>query len=121
MDIVFISELRIDTVIGVFDWERQVRQTVVLDVEMAFDIHRAAVSDNVADTLDYSAVAERLSAFIGGCDFQLLEALAERSAELVMREFPVPWLRLRVSKPGAVAAARDVGIEIERGHKPGST
>lgn len=118
MDIVFIRELRIDTVIGVYDWERQVRQTLVFDLEMAFDISRAGRSDDVADTLDYSAVSQRLEAFVSGSSCQLVETVAERCAELVLREFPVSWLRLRLSKPGAVAAARDVGVFIERGSGP---
>lgn len=118
MDRVFIRELQIDTVIGVYDWERQVRQTVSLDVEMAFDIRRAAASENVEHALDYSAVATRLQTFIGDSAFLLVETMAEQSAALIMQEFNVPWLRLRVCKPGAVLAARDVGVVIERGEKP---
>lgn len=118
MDIVFIRELQIDTVIGVYDWERRVRQTLSLDLEMAFDNRPAAGSDDVRDALDYSAVAQQLIDLVSGSQYQLLESLAERCAELVMREFPVPWLRLKVSKPGAVKQARDVGVIIERGHKP---
>lgn len=118
MDIVFIRELKIDTVIGIYDWERDVRQTVVLDIEMGFDISRAAQSEQVGDTLDYFAVAERLTGFVGGSEFQLVETLAEQCASLVMQEFAVPWLRLRVSKPRAVVTARDVGVVIERGSKP---
>lgn len=120
MDRVFIRELRIDTVIGIYNWERQVRQTVVLDLEMAFDIQRAARSEQVEDTLDYSTVAQRLTQFVVDSEFQLLETLAERCAALVMQEFAVPWLRLRVAKPGAVPTACDVGVIIERGHTPGS-
>lgn len=118
MDTVFIRELRIDTVIGIYDWERTVRQTVCLDLEMACDVRRAAQTENVADTLDYNAVARRLKAFVGGSEFLLVETLAERCAELVMKEFAVPWLRLRVGKPGAVPEARDVGVLIERGAPP---
>lgn len=117
MDIVFIRELQIDTVIGVYDWERQVRQTLHLDLEMAFDNRRAALSDDVRDTLDYSAVAQQLIAYVSASEFQLVETLAERCAELVMREFAISWLRLRVCKPGAVKQARDVGVIIERGKK----
>jgi len=117
MDIVYIRDLRIDTVIGIFDWERQVRQTVSLDLEMATDIARAARSDHIDDALDYKAVAKRLMGFVGASEFQLVETLAERCAELVLREFGVPWLRLRLSKPGALRGARDVGIVIERGSR----
>jgi len=117
MDIIYLHDLRIDTVIGVFDWERRVRQTVILDLEMAADIRRAAVSDNLADTLNYKAVAKRLIEFVEHSEFQLVETLAEKVAELVLQEFAVPWLRLRVNKQGAVRGARDVGVIIERGQR----
>ena len=115
MDIIYLHDLRIDTVIGVFDWERRVRQTVILDLDMAADIRRAAASDDLADTLNYKAVAKRLIEFVAHGEFQLVETLAERVAELVINEFAVPWLRLRVNKQGAVRGARDVGVIIERG------
>ena len=115
MDIIYLHDLRIDTVIGVFDWERRVRQTVILDLDMAADIRHAAASDDLADTLNYKAVGKRLIEFVGHSDFQLVETLAERIAELVIAEFGVPWLRLRVNKQGAVRGARDVGVIIERG------
>jgi dihydroneopterin aldolase len=117
MDIVYIRDLRIDTVIGIYDWEREVRQTVSLDLEMATDISRAAASDSIEDTLNYKAVAKRLIQFVGESQFQLVETLSERCAALVLEEFAVPWLRLRLSKPGAVRGSRDVGIIIERGAK----
>ncbi len=117
MDIVYIRDLRIDTVIGIYDWEREVRQTVSLDLEMATDIRAAAASDHIDDTLNYKAVAKRLIAFVGDSQFQLVETLAERCAEIVLAEFEVPWLRLRLSKPGAVRGSRDVGLIIERGVK----
>ena len=117
MDIIYLHDLRIDTVIGVFDWERRIRQTVILDLEMAVDIRRAAASDDLADTLNYKAVAKRLLDFVGHSEFQLVETLAERVAELVLLEFTVPWLRLRVNKQGAVRGARDVGVIIERGER----
>ena len=115
MDIVYIRDLRIDTVIGIYDWEREVRQTVSLDLEMATDIRVAAVSDSIEDTLNYKAVAKRLIQFVEESQFQLVETLSERCAALVLEEFAVPWLRLRLSKPGAVRGSRDVGIVIERG------
>jgi len=99
----------------VFDWERRVRQTVILDLEMGADIRRAAASDDLADTLNYKAVAKRVIEFVGRSEFQLVETLAERVAELILKEFAVPWLRLRVNKQGAVRGARDVGVIIERG------
>jgi dihydroneopterin aldolase len=118
MDIVFIRELRADTVIGVYDWERTIRQTVVLDLEMAADNRRAADSDRIEDALDYAAVSQRLLSFIEESEFQLIETMAEQVADIVLGEFKVPWLRLRLCKPGAVAQARDVGVLIERGAKP---
>jgi dihydroneopterin aldolase len=117
MDIVFIEELRVDTVIGVYDWERNIRQTVVLDLEMGFDNRIPAASDRIADTLDYKRVAKRLVAFVETSSFELVETLAERCAEIVLREFGVSWLRLKLSKPGAVSAAKNVGVCIERGHR----
>lgn len=118
MDIVFIRELRADTVIGVYAWERCIRQTVVLDLEMAVDNRRAAAADRIEDTLDYAAVSARILSYVEGSDFQLVETMAEGVAALVLEEFAVPWLRLRLSKPGAVVQARDVGILIERGERP---
>jgi dihydroneopterin aldolase len=113
-DRVFIEDLRVSTVIGIFDWEREIKQAVSLDLEMAFDIRRAAASDSIADTLDYKAVAKRLIQFIETSDFQLVEALAERCAAIVLAEFPVNWLRLKLSKPGAVRGSSAVGVIIER-------
>ncbi len=115
MDIIFIRDLRIDTVIGIYDWERSIRQTVSLDLELATDIRRAAASDAIDDTLNYKAVAKRVIAFVEESRFQLVETLAERVAELVLAEFGVPWLRLTLNKGGAVRGARGVGVVIERG------
>ena len=112
---VFIRALRIDTVIGVHDWERQVQQSLLLDLEMSADIRAAAASDEVADALDYSAVADRLREYAAAHSVQLVETLAERLAALLREEFGVSWVRLRLCKPGAVADARDVGVIIERG------
>ena len=117
MDIIYLHDLRIDTVIGVFDWERRIRQTVILDLDLSADIRRAAASDDLADTLNYKAVAKRLIDFVGHSEFQLVETLAERIAELVLDEFAVQWLRLRVNKLGALRGARDVGVVIERGQR----
>lgn len=117
MDIVYIRDLKVDTVIGIFDWERRIRQTVSLDIEMAADIRKAASSDHIDDALDYKAVGKRLISFIQTSDFQLVETLSEKVAELVLHEFNVRWLKLRLSKPGALRGAKDVGIIIERGEK----
>ena len=120
MDLVFIEDLRIETIIGIYDWERTTRQIVALDVEMAFDNTRPAASDRIADTLDYKAVSKRLIAFVGAAQFELVETLAERCAAIVREEFGVAWLRLKLSKPGAVTGAKAVGVIIERGERPGA-
>lgn len=118
MDIVYIRDLRIATTIGIYDWEREVRQTVSLDLEMAADIRAAAASDDIAHALNYKAVAKRIIAHVESSGCLLVERLAEEVAALVLDEFPVPWLRLRLSKPGALRGAQDVGILIERGERP---
>jgi len=115
MDRVFIEDLRIQTVIGIFDWEREITQTVSLDLQMGFDISRAGASDDIVDTLDYKSVSKRLIQFVEGSEFQLVEALAEHCARIVLDEFPVSWLRLKLSKPGAVRGSSAVGVIIERG------
>lgn len=117
MDIIYLSDLRIDTIIGIYDWERRVKQTIILDVEMGADIRAAASSDNIEDTLNYKNVAKRLFAYIGESEFELVETLAEKVAEMILTEFKVPWLRLKVNKQGAVRGVRDVGVIIERGQK----
>ncbi len=114
MDKIFISDLRVDTVIGIYDWERKIRQPVSIDLEMGASISKAAATDAIEDTLDYKAVAKRLIGFIGESEFQLVETLAERVAEIVLSEFAVPWVRVRLSKPGALRGSRDVGVEILR-------
>ena len=116
-DIIFISDLRIETIIGIYDWERKVRQTVSLDLEMATDIRKAAASDSIEDTLNYKAVAKLLIAFVGDSEYQLVETLAERIAGIVTEEFGVSWLRLKLHKPGALRGSRDVGVMIERGSR----
>ena len=117
MDIIFLHDLKIDTVIGIWDWERKIRQTVVIDLDMAADIRKAAASDSVEDTLNYKAVAKRIQQFVGDSEFQLVETLAEKIAEIVTDEFDVPWVKVRVAKPGAIRGAKDVGILIERGSR----
>ena len=114
MDVVFIEGLQVETVIGIYDWEKQVKQTVSLDLEMAFDNTVPAARDAIEDTLDYKRVSKRLLQFIGDSQFQLVETLTERIAEIVVREFDVTWVRVRLNKQGAIRGARDVGIQIER-------
>jgi 7,8-dihydroneopterin aldolase/epimerase/oxygenase len=118
MDIVYIKDLKVDAVIGVYDWEREIHQTLVLSLDMAADISGPAENDELALALDYKAVSDRITEFVSGSDFQLIETLAERLAQLLMSEFKLPWLRLSVSKPGAITMAFDVGVIIERGLKP---
>jgi len=118
MDRIFLQELRIETIIGIWDWERRIRQTVVIDLEMSADIARAAATDDVADTLNYKSVAKRLQEFVGASSFQLVETLAERIAGIVRDEFGVAWVRVAVHKPGAIRGSKDVGVIIERGEMP---
>ncbi|OUS16203.1 dihydroneopterin aldolase [Gammaproteobacteria bacterium 50_400_T64] len=118
MDIVYIRDLQIETIIGIYDWEREVRQTISLDLEMGADIRKAAASDDIQHTLNYKAVAKRLIAFVEESQCLLVERLAEEIAAIVLSEFNVPWLKLRLSKPGALRGSKDVGIIIERGEKP---
>jgi len=115
MDRILIEGLEVRTVIGIYDWEREIRQSVRLDMEMAWDISRAGASDAIADTLDYKAVSKRLIAFVEGSSFGLIEALAEACARIVLEEFHVPWMRLKMSKPGAVRGSENVAVVIERG------
>ena len=115
MDIIYLNDLRIETIIGIYDWERRVKQTISLDLEMASDIRKAAGSDAIEDTLNYKAVAKRLISYVESSEFQLVETLAERITEIILNEFEVPWVRLRLNKQGAVRGARDVGVIIERG------
>ena len=118
MDTIFLHELRIETIIGIWEWERKIRQTVVIDLEMSADIARAAATDDVADTLNYKNVAKRLQQFVGESSFQLVETLAERIAAIVREEFEVAWVKVTVHKPGAIRGSRDVGVMIERGTRP---
>ncbi len=118
MDKIFLRELKVDTIIGIWDWERKIRQTIVIDLEMSADIARAAATDDIKDTLDYKGVAKRVQQFVGDSSFQLVETLAERIAGIIRDEFGVAWVRVRVHKPGAIRGSRDVGIDIERGERP---
>ena len=117
MDIIYIHELEIETVIGIYDWERKQKQIVSIDLEMATDIRSSAEIDSIERALDYKAISKRLIDFVEGSEFFLVETLAEQIAHLVLSEFDVPWLKLRLGKPGAVRGSRDVGVTIERGNR----
>ena len=119
MDIIFLHDLTMETIIGIYDWERKEKQSIVLDLDMGADIAAAAQTDAIEDTLNYKAVAKRLIDFVGDSEFQLVETLAERVADIVLTEFEVKWVRLRVNKKGAVRYAGDVGVVIERGVRQG--
>ena len=118
MDTVFIEELRIDAVIGIYDWERRVRQTLSFDIEMAFDNTVPAADDDIGKTLNSKDVSKRLIGYVGESSFGLVETLAERCAAIIREEFGVSWVRLKLSKPGAVRGAKAVGVRIERGTRP---
>ena len=113
-DKVFIEGLEIETLIGIYDWERRIRQPLVFDIEMAFDNRLPAATDDITLTLNYKDVSKRLIDYVGQSSFGLVETLAERCAQIVLVEFDVQWLRLKLSKPGAVRGARAVGVVIER-------
>ena len=113
-DRIFLHGLTTECIIGFIDWERRVKQTVVLDIELPVDCRRAAQSDDVADTLDYKKVAKRVLAFVESSQFQLVETLAHRLALVILAEFELPWVRISLNKPGAIRHSRDVGVLIER-------
>ena len=114
MDKIFLRELRIETIIGFWEWERRIKQVVSIDLEIGTDANVAAASDAIAGTLNYEQLAKRLSDFVGDSQYQMVEALATAIGRIVVREFGAPWVKVSVAKPGAVPAARDVGIVIER-------
>jgi dihydroneopterin aldolase len=113
-DRIFLRGLTAECIIGFIDWERRVKQTVVVDLELPVDCRQAAVSDDVADTVDYKRVAKRVLAFIEASEFKLVETLAQRLAMLLLEEFGLEWLRLSINKPGAIRNSRDVGVSVER-------
>ena len=117
MDIIFLRNLRIETIIGIFDWERKVKQTVFFDIEMATDVKKAAANDQINDALHYKSISKSIINFVEKSEFQLVETLAEKVVDLIMTNFDVPWLRLSLNKKGAIRHADDVGITIERGTK----
>jgi 7,8-dihydroneopterin aldolase/epimerase/oxygenase len=113
-DTVFLRGLAIETTIGFFDWERHVKQTVVIDLEIPVDCARAAASDSVKDTVDYKSMAKRTIAFVSAAQFHLVESLAHHLATTLLAEFDIAWIRLSLNKPGAIRGSRDVGVTIER-------
>jgi dihydroneopterin aldolase len=113
-DRIFLHGLAVECIIGFIEWERRIKQTIVLDVEMPVDCAHAAESDDVAETLDYKSVAKRLIAFVSESDFKLVETLAHRTALLVLEEFGVEWVRLSINKPGAIRGSKDVGVAVLR-------
>jgi 7,8-dihydroneopterin aldolase/epimerase/oxygenase len=114
MDKIFIHALKTETIVGIFDWERQVKQTVILDIEFSADIRKAALTDSIDDTLNYKRVAKRVLAFVEESSFHLVETLAEHVAMLILEEFAVAWVHIALSKPGAIRGSRDVGVTLER-------
>ncbi|WLS79539.1 bifunctional dihydroneopterin aldolase/7,8-dihydroneopterin epimerase [Erwinia pyri] len=118
MDIVFIEQLSVITTIGVYEWEQTIQQKLVFDVEMAWDNRQAAASDDVSDCLSYADVAEAIVEHVAGGKFALVERVAEEVASLLLARFNSPWVRIKLSKPGAVAQAAQVGVIIERGTNP---
>jgi dihydroneopterin aldolase len=114
MDKIFLTGLSVECIVGIWEWERQVKQRIVLDIEMATDIRKAAATDHIDDTIDYKKVSKRLLSFVGESQFQLVETLTERIAEVLIKEFQVPWVKVRLNKQGALRGSKDVGISIER-------
>jgi 7,8-dihydroneopterin aldolase/epimerase/oxygenase len=114
MDKIFVHALKTEAIIGIFDWERQVKQTVIVDIEISADIRKAALSDSIEDTLNYKRVAKRVLAFVEDSKFHLVETLAEHIAMHLLEDFGIAWVRISLSKPGAIRSSRDVGVVLER-------
>jgi dihydroneopterin aldolase len=114
MDKIFIHALKTEAIIGIFDWERQVKQTVLIDIEISADVAKAALSDSIHDTLNYKRIAKRVLAFVEESKFHLVETLAERIAMLLLEDFGIDWVSISLSKPGAIRSSRDVGVMLER-------
>jgi dihydroneopterin aldolase len=113
-DRIFLRDLRTEVIIGIYDWERRVKQTISIDLEIPVDIRRAAATDRIEDTVNYKALAKRVLSFVEASDCQLVETLAERVALLLLQEFDLDWVRLTLNKPGAIRSSRDVGVALER-------
>lgn len=114
MDIVYLTDLHADCIIGVYDWERKYKQTLIFDLEMGTDIRRAGETDDLQYTIDYAAVAQRVVRYVEASEFKLIESIADGIENIILNEFGVKWMRLKINKKGAVPEARDVGIIIER-------
>ena len=117
MDIVYIKDLRVDTIIGIYEWERRSRQAVTMDIEVAAEVEKAARNDQIENTVNYRELVDRIVEFAGASEFQLVETLAERIAAIVREEFSAPWCRVRIGKPGVLRGVREVGVVIERGSR----
>ena len=117
MDIIFLTDLRVETVIGIYDWEKAIRQTVAVDLEMGTNIRDAAATDDIEKTLNYKAISKRLTSHIEQSKVELIETLAEQIAAILRDEFGVLWVRVTLHKPGAITGAADVGVIIERGDR----
>ncbi|MDA8363003.1 MAG: dihydroneopterin aldolase [Gammaproteobacteria bacterium] len=117
MDLIYLHGLKVDCIIGIWEWERRTTQTITIDIDMAVDVRQAAATDRIEDTLNYKAVAKRVGAFVGTSQFQLVETLTEKVAELVLGEFRIPWVRVAINKRGAIRDATDVGVIVERGRR----
>ena len=115
MDIIFLRDLEIEATIGIFEWEKRIKQKVRIDLEMAADTTKAAATDSIKDTLDYKAVSKRVIQFVEDSRYELIETLIEKVAAILITEFNIPWVRVTIRKPGAVRGSQDVGITIERG------
>jgi dihydroneopterin aldolase len=117
MDTIFLKDLRVRTIVGIWEWERRMPQTISIDLEFAADIRHAAKHDRIEETLDYKAVAKRVKGVVESSSFNLVETLAEHIAEIITADFAVPWVRVAVHKPWAIRGARDVGVTVERGSR----
>jgi dihydroneopterin aldolase len=117
MDIIFLGGLEIKTIIGIYDWERETKQTVILDIEMAHNIQKAAETDDIQYALDYKTVSKRIISFVENSECLLVERLISEIADILRHEFNVPWVKIKLNKKGAISGASDVGIIIERGEK----
>jgi dihydroneopterin aldolase len=117
MDTIFLRDLEVNATIGIFEWEKRIKQKVRIDLEMGTDIAKAAASDAIEDTLDYKSISKRIIQFVEDSRYELIETMIEKVSEILLNEFNIPWVKVTISKPGAVRGSRDVGITIERGER----
>ncbi len=117
MDIIYLHNMRVETVIGVWDWERRIRQNLIIDIDLGTDASQASKSDMIEDTVDYKAVSDRVMDISSTSEFHLIEALAGTIAQTILDEFAIPWIRVRINKQGVVRHVRDIGVTIERGQR----